>query len=334
MQGRALPFEQSSLARRAGTVGLHRIPNNGTAIFTETYWPPTSACYSLSYNVLQRGPCCLLATSSISPRDPHLPRLLVDLKSLLSTHPWAHALLNYFENVPDPRSLAKAAATAHPRIGSAFVPGFKTLFWQKALTTRIVGAFSHLFIFDSDMVIRPSDFDLVTLLRIGEVVNASIVQPSPFGSHAGMYMLGMPRCPESDACKCSPKPWEQCLACRQPVIEVKVPLFTRDAWLTIHEHLFRKIPSAALTADKMIDLTWCGLLDHKLRGGCAPSEDPGKAKPECTHDMGGACAVSYATPIRHLNHRTIERIMLMCRQERRPSAALVQSLDYWIRCRS
>ena len=57
MLARALPFEQSSLARRAGTVGLHRIPNNGTAIFTETYWPPTSACYSLSYDVLQRGPC-------------------------------------------------------------------------------------------------------------------------------------------------------------------------------------------------------------------------------------------------------------------------------------
>lgn len=32
----------------------------------------------------------------------------------------------------------------------------------------------------------------------------------------------------------------------------------------------------ALTGDKMIDLTWCGLLDHLHRGGCGPALDPGK----------------------------------------------------------
>ena len=38
------------------------------------------------------------------------------------------------------------------------------------------------------------------------------------------------------------------------MVEVKVPLFTRAAWLTIHEHLLSKVPPEALTADKQIDL--------------------------------------------------------------------------------
>ena len=134
-------------------------------------------------------------------------------------HTWARALLNFFREVSAAESnqLRHAAAAFHPHIESSFVPGFKTLFWARALTPALVAAYTHLFLFDSDMVVRPADFDLVRLMRIGEATNASLIQPSPYGASAGMYSLGSPRCPESDACKCSPSPARQCVVCLQPV---------------------------------------------------------------------------------------------------------------------
>lgn len=169
-------------------------------------FPTTWTCRTPSADVLQHGNCCLLATTALSPHDPYLPTLLTHMGELLSTYEWVRVLLNFFlELRADERSLlAQSVAAAHPGIASAFVPGFKTLFWRRVLTPAVVGAFTHLFIFDSDMVVRPSQFDLVGLLRIGEVVNASLIAPAPYGTHAGMYKLGLARCPESDFCPCAP----------------------------------------------------------------------------------------------------------------------------------
>ena len=211
------------------------------------------------WRVLEDGPCCLLAATSISQTDTHLRTLLEDLGALLATHPWARGIVNYFS---EPSAAAKqrlrtATQSTHPRLASSFVPGFKTLFWQTVLRPTTIAAFTHLFLFDSDMVVRPSEFNLVGLLRVGEAVNASLIQPSPYGGGAGMYALGHPRCPESDACHCSPQPESECAVCRQPVIEVKVPLFTRTAWAAVYDEFLGLVPSTSLTGDKMMDLTWC-----------------------------------------------------------------------------
>ena len=211
------------------------------------------------WRVLEGGPCCLLAATSISQTDTHLRTLLEDLGALLAAHPWARGIVNYFS---EPSGAAKqrlrtATQSTHPRLASSFVPGFKTLFWQQVLRPTTIAAFTHLFLFDSDMVVRPSEFNLVGLLRVGEAVNASLIQPSPYGGGAGMYALGYPRCPESSACNCSPQPESECAVCRQPVIEVKVPLFTRAAWAAVYHEFLGLVPSAALTGDKMMDLTWC-----------------------------------------------------------------------------
>ena len=207
--------------------------------------------------VLNQSPCCLLVASCISQADPHLPYLMADLRELLTTFRWARALINFFgatSGKDEQMKIARVATSTHGHIASTFIPGFKTLFWARALTPKLLGAFTHLFLFDSDMVVRPSQFDLVGLLRIQEAVNASIIAPSPYGENPGTYHLGMARCPDSSACKCSLEPHTQCVACRQPMVEVKVPLFTRDAWRAVYEHLLAKVPHEVLTADKQIDL--------------------------------------------------------------------------------
>ena len=249
---------------RVAVVGRGRARTAAMLSWTWDEFSSSSSAHAASWacpgvrerHVLQHGPCCLLAATSISPRDPHLQRLLADLKELVVVHPWARALLNLFDEVTDVERthIARSVVAQHPHIASSFVPGFKTLFWARVLTPSLVRPFTHLLLFDSDLVVRPSSFDLVGLLRIGEATNASLIQPSPYGTNAGMYSLGIPRCPESDVCKCSPRPSEKCVACRQPVIEVKVPLFTSAAWIVIHDELLAHVKFEALTSDRSIDL--------------------------------------------------------------------------------
>ena len=291
-------------------------PSASMAASSATYstsWSQLESSWACNEDnsVLQRNPrTCLLVATCLSQHDPYKPHLLRGLQELLSTFPWTRAMLNFFGATSDATerwNIASTAMAAHRRIASTFVPGFKTLFWRRALTPALLAGFSHLFLFDSDMVVRPSEFDLVGLLRIQEVMNASIIAPSPYGDNPGTYHLGMARCPESLACSCSPDPRARCAACREPSVEVKVPLFTRDAWLAVYEHLLSRLPLPTLIADKMIDLVWCFLLEHRLHGGCAPASDPGKPDPACVAKLGRACAVSFATPIRHLNHHTIDR---------------------------
>jgi hypothetical protein len=278
--------------------------------YNYSHW---ARCDDGSSIVLEHGRCCLLAATSISERDPHLRSLLSDLVDLSGVHPWVRVLINFFGTIrthATERKISSAVHLAHPSIATSFVPGFKTLFWQRVLTPSALAAFTHLFVFDSDMLVRPASFDLVGLLRVGEAINASIIQPAPYGGGAGTYMLGTKRCPDSDACKCSPDPHSQCVVCRQPVVEVKVPLFTVAAWRTVYDRFLSLVPSSKLTADKMIDIIWCGLLDHYLHGGCAPIKEQQKERERvkaCVPYAGAACAVSYATPIRHFDHRSIER---------------------------
>ena len=110
------------------------------------------------WRVLRDGPCCLLVATSIAQRDPHLPRLVGDLAELLTLFPWARALLNVFSYPAQSAraQLSGAFRAAHPHLVPSFVGGFKTLFWQTVLRPTVLAAFTHLFLFDSDMVVRPS----------------------------------------------------------------------------------------------------------------------------------------------------------------------------------
>ena len=80
--------------------------------------------------------------------------------------------------------IARVAASAHSHIASTFIAGFKTLFWSRALTPTLLATYTHLFLFDSDMVVRPSQFDLVGLLRVQEQTNASIIGADHIREHS------------------------------------------------------------------------------------------------------------------------------------------------------
>ena len=58
---------------------------------------------------------------------------------------------------------------------------------QEVLTRPEPVAVTHFFLVDADMDIRPSAFDLVTLLRLGEATNVSILSPAPYGGGNGFY---------------------------------------------------------------------------------------------------------------------------------------------------
>ena len=270
--------------------------------------------------ILDKGSCAVLAVTSISRYDPHLRTLLDYLAHLLTAHPWTCAVLNFFDKMKaldasmGDSSLQLRVREKHLRLAPSFVLGFKTLLWKSLLWPSTLSRFTHIMCFDSDLVVDPAEFDLVGMLRIGETINASLVQPAPYGPNAGLYALANPRCRGSVACSCGSRPALECAVCRQPAIEVKVPVFTRTAWTALYDDFFRHVPESVLTSDKMLDLTWCGFLDHKLYGGCTSKN----MDPACTNRSGVACAVSYATPIRHLNHKTIERNLIQHKKAATP----------------
>lgn len=132
------------------------------------------------------APVCLLAATSISSREAHLEWHVGVLSALCETHAWFHAVLNLFDDEPLVERVARAARR-HAKIAVERVRGFKTLFWKRVLTPERYGRFTHLWLVDSDMDIAPSRFDLVLLLRVMRRINASIVQPSPYGSGNGFF---------------------------------------------------------------------------------------------------------------------------------------------------
>lgn len=128
-----------------------------------------------------------------------------------------------------------------------------------------------------------------------------------------MYSYWGRRCPGSSVCGCqnkhahstSPEVDTTCVVCRQAAAEVKSPIFKINAWSAVHGMLLETMPDAALGSDFMIDLMWCGLVDHFVHGCDGRKEGASGTGHSCTSRYGGACAVSYGTPIRHLHHETI-----------------------------
>ena len=207
-------------------------------------------------------------------------------------------------------------------------PWFKTFFWFMAIPPEVAVRYSHIFLVDSDMVLRPSKFALPTMMRLQEAVNVSVMAPAVYGHGQPSYhMLDGPRCSKSPFCDCddqgnhrkahcdmarpeSCNPHTKCTVCRNIMVEVKAPLFTSIAWQAVHivilqsynlSSVGRKAPERLWSSDFLIDTHWCSVVNHYVHG-TAPILSP---TPENRLDRQGlACAVSYATPMHDLDTRS------------------------------
>ena len=299
-----------------------------------------SACSAASTELLPNAPpVCLLAGTSISSREKHLPWLVQSLAELCTAFRWVDTVLNLFDDSPQWPAAIESAR--HPRTRVTRVPGFKVLFWKREFHPGRYNRYTHIWLVDSDMAIAPSVFDLQLLLRAMHTVNASIVQPSPYGGGAGLYSLTANRGAHRQTHVCGDRGGDmrsigsgrsyfdaRCVACRVPVVEVKLPLFTRAAWDVVHSLVLAKIADHELTSDQGLDLVWCSLVEKHAGSGCTMklvSEEYHKAKaanpgsppcngrpdqPSCTvPGCGATCAVVYATPVLHRDHRSIAAVM-------------------------
>ena len=135
---------------------------------------------------------CLLEATTRNSTSRYLLKLASSLDALLSAHPWVWAALNFCDGA------RSADALLHSHVATFAVPGFKSRFWKQALSPQVLAAFTHVFLFDEDMRIHPSEFQLVTFVRIYEQTNVSILAPSPYrlnSTEGGLYRLhALKRC--------------------------------------------------------------------------------------------------------------------------------------------
>tara|TARA_X000000368_G_C22990714_1_gene694212 strand:- start:182 stop:1210 length:1029 start_codon:yes stop_codon:yes gene_type:complete len=251
-------------------------------------------------------PFRLLLASAVSHR--HLGRVMQAVVETCETHAWVRALLNVF----DASSQSMAFPLLPPCATIATVPGLKLLWWARLLGPSATDGFTHVWIVDSDMDFRPSQFALETFVRLQVATNTSLLGPSPFGPGAGLYNLDGPRCPSSRRCDhCNTAPNVTCPVCREAWTEVKAPLFTRAAWAVVHAALLSRMPEHVLAAGVgHIDSVWCSLLDHALYDCALPwmslrMNKNARVPPRC---RGVACAYSFATPLRHLDTHEIDGV--------------------------
>lgn len=107
-------------------------------------------------------------------------------------------------------------------------------------------------------------------------------------------------------------------------------LFTSIAWSVVHSQALAKIEDRQLTSDEGLDLVWCSLVERYVGAGCSYknasdeyfrlrySKDPEEKKLACKNPdhpscvqipgCGSACAVVYATPVYHHDHRSIAQV--------------------------
>lgn len=271
---------------------------------------PGARCSRMGAQTFDFDACVLIATA-IAHDNQRLPALLSSLDALCTAHAWVRVAVNFFDG-----SSVAGGAGLPPCATSFAVPGFKGMFWKVVLTRANVRPFSHVLLADSDLELHPRQWDLVTMLRLQRATNVSVLGPAQLGSGPALVKLnnecGEPtpifaRCHGSPKCASTIRairggPERACAVCRQPVVEVKAPLFTAHAWQVVHAHVLHGAPDDALRSTQGIDLVWCDLLNHLVHG-C----DPRKGT-KCLGEVGQACAVSYATPIYHYNDRSTARL--------------------------
>ena len=249
---------------------------------------------------------CLLVVTSISGASPRLPAFTASLGALCAAHAWVRASLNFFSGQVPPSLPTCVASTSS-------LPGFKSLHWKHALAPRAVRSYTHIFLVDADMEVAPRHFELAAFVRLASATNVSVLGPVASGSGNALHRLNNEcgdesplhaRCRGSPKCAklCAADPERLCAVCRQPVVEVKAPMFTRAAWAVVHRLVLSGAPDDALVTDVGLDLTWCDLLNHKIHG-CDPRG--ATATKGCLAQVGQACAVSYATPMLHYDDRLV-----------------------------
>jgi hypothetical protein len=256
---------------------------------------------------------CVLAATSVSSEDPGLAAFEQRLHELCASGgTWLHVALNFFNDMGAFHAAKHSAASCVEMHG---VGGFKTRFWKRVLTPMAVRQYTHIWLFDSDLNVAPASFALPTMIQIMFAINVSIIAPAPFGGPSpGHFQYFGTRC-RNNACRCAGKhDWPDsvsldvnCVACRQPIAEVKSPVFTVEAWGVIYQLLLATLPEAILNGDFLMDLHWCSIVDHIVHGCDGRHFRDSKVARLCVARFGGACATSYATPIQHLDHRTINR---------------------------
>jgi hypothetical protein len=252
---------------------------------------------------------------------------------------WVHTLLNLFDEEPvGANSLRKL----HRSLNVTTISGFKTRFWKAALSARAAAAYSHVWLADSDLVLHPAHFALSTLLRVMARTGALLVQPAVWGPGAGLHNAwpdahgrtaaerqAFEVCDRSadeaeqtravaelraawDGLSASVEParWPlhasegACAACRTAVVEVKAPLFTSAAWQAVAA-LLARLPEQELLCDSGLDLVWCALVEHLVGTGCDCYRCSALNISRGGGACGASCVVSYATPIRHLDARSL-----------------------------
>jgi len=298
----------ASDAAESGMTGIAELP------------PPSRGCAIGGRGVLFARSACVLVASAAALSESHPIRLA--LGEVCHEHPWVRGILNFFDG-PAPAKVQRLSTHLHPAIAVSSVPGFKTLFWKRIVTTKATRQYSHVFLIDSDMGVRPHEFQLVQFLRLAEATNVSIMGASPYGPQM-LYANGT-RCPgKVRACEelCFPNPTVRCPVCRQPVVEVKMPLFTATAWAVVHDRVLSTAADSSLVADTKLDLTWCDMVNHYVHG-CDP-----RAGTNCIERVGAACAYSYSTPIWHYNAKAIHRFMQAGAQQSGPKRPVFHSATF------
>ena len=303
---------------------------------TTAHLHPASMCDSPSCTWVH-WTCLVGLQTSISSTSAYLRRYLrIDLTELCDRYSWAHVLLNLF----DGGDLHQAGALP-PCVRVTRYPRFKSFFWFMAISPEVAVRYSHIFLVDSDMALRPSRFALPMMMRLQEAVNASVMHPAIRGSNAN-HRLDNARCLGSRVCDCDDQgprprgvamcdmtkpegcnPHTKCTVCRQIMVEVKAPLFTSIAWQAVHIVILQSINATRIGQQNaaqlwsgifLLDALWCGVVNHFVHG-TMPVDSRTRREwrtrwtqgARTRESVGLACAVSYATPIHDLDHRSIRR---------------------------
>ena len=261
---------------------------------------------------------CVLVAVAVARSSSRFADLRNSISELCTAHSWVRVALNLFDEVPSTTLAADlhSAGTPgglHSCVSLSTIAAFKTRFWQQALLPTRLHGITHLFLVDSDMDIRPAHFDFVTLVRLSQATNVSILSPAPYGGGNGFYHLDAPRLNNNYAltkahCGGKPSDWAyNCPVCRQSVVEVKAPLFTIAAWSVLFQRVLSRMPASTLVGTpEWIDLMWCQLMAHHL-DGCDPSKQMGLPFGSDNCIGRNSCAYSYITPIKHNNDLEIEQ---------------------------
>jgi len=232
----------------------------------------------------------LLLATSTNPHATAFPMVRTQLASFLDRFDFARAIVNFYRQ-PPPSQLALHASV----VLVSNVTGFKTKFWKRVLTPARTAAFELVWLVDDDMAVGDPRFNFTRLLELREQTNVSLIAPSPSGPGRGMW--------NADEGRGRPL-LRGCAVRLHATVELKAPLFTEHAWEIVHSVVLQRLPDRTLVGP-MIDLYWCGLLEEREMGCDAHLRKDRNAS--CWPGIGRACAYSYATPLAHLDHKTLEK---------------------------